>query len=101
MHAFSFTVPFIVLMLMNGVVNLATTIPSSPGYVGTFDLPGIVTLTAFGVPQDTATAYTLVLHAALWFPVTALGAYYMLREQLSLRELRDASASQDMAEAAG
>ena len=43
MHAFSFTVPFIVLMLMNGVVNLATTIPSSPGYVGTFDLPGIVT----------------------------------------------------------
>ena len=27
-----------------------------------------------------ATSYTLVLHAALWFPITALGAYYFLRE---------------------
>jgi glycosyltransferase 2 family protein len=24
-------------MLMNGIVNLATTLPSAPGYVGTFD----------------------------------------------------------------
>ena len=31
MHAFKFTVSFIGLMLMNGVVNLATTIPAAPG----------------------------------------------------------------------
>jgi len=82
MHSFYFAVPFYVLMLMNGVVNLATTIPSSPGYVGTFDAPGIEILDSFGVNRDIATAYTLVLHAALWFPITALGAYYMWRENL-------------------
>ncbi len=83
MHAFPFSVPFYVLMLMNGIVNLATTIPSSPGYIGTFDLPGIEVLATFGVPRVIATAYTLVLHAALWLPITSLGAYYMWREQLN------------------
>ena len=86
MHAFDFSVPFYVLMLMNGVVNLATTIPSSPGYVGTFDAPGIAILAAYGVNREVATAYTLILHAALWFPITALGAYYMWRESVSWAE---------------
>jgi hypothetical protein len=88
MHAFPFEVSFITLMLMNGIVNLFTTIPAAPGYVGTFDLPGIRILQAAGVPQDVATAYTLVLHVSLWLPVTALGAYYMWRSHLSVREIR-------------
>ncbi|HSM56434.1 MAG TPA: lysylphosphatidylglycerol synthase transmembrane domain-containing protein [Candidatus Sulfomarinibacteraceae bacterium] len=82
MHAFAFEVTFFALMLMNGVVNLATTLPSAPGYVGTFDTPGIAILTLYGVTPDLAGAYTLVLHAALWLPITLLGAYYMLREGL-------------------
>ncbi|MCA9972169.1 MAG: flippase-like domain-containing protein [Anaerolineales bacterium] len=82
MHAFDFEVSFFALMLMNGVVNLATTLPSAPGYVGTFDGPGIAVLVLYNVKETIATAYTLVLHAALWFPITALGAYYMLREGL-------------------
>jgi uncharacterized membrane protein YbhN (UPF0104 family) len=64
---------------MNGIVNLATTIPSAPGYVGTFDAPGIAVLVAYGVDKATAAAYTLVLHVALWVPITALGAYYFLQ----------------------
>ena len=80
MQAFNFEVSFFALMLMNGIVNLATTIPSAPGYVGTFDAPGIAVLTAYGVEQGIAAGYTLVLHAALWLPITLLGAYFMLRE---------------------
>jgi hypothetical protein len=80
MHAFNFQVSFFALMLMNGIVNLATTIPSAPGYIGTFDAPGIAVLTAYGVNQATAAGYTLVLHVALWLPITLLGAYYLARE---------------------
>ncbi|MCJ7718110.1 MAG: flippase-like domain-containing protein [Anaerolineales bacterium] len=80
MQAFNFQVSFFALMLMNGIVNLATTIPSAPGYVGTFDAPGIAVLTAYGVDQGIAAGYTLVLHAALWLPITLLGAYFMVRE---------------------
>ncbi len=82
MHAFDFTVSFFALMLMNGVVNLATTLPSAPGYIGTFDGPGIAVLTLYGVEPAAATAYTLTLHAALWLPITVLGFYYMARSEL-------------------
>ncbi len=90
MHGFGFYVPFYVLMLMAAVVNLATTIPSAPGYVGTFDKPGIEVLEGFGVPRGLATGYTLVLHAALWLPITALGVYYMWRESVSWRDFEAA-----------
>lgn len=93
MHAFDFAVPFYVLMLMNGVMNLATIIPSSPGYVGTFDLAGIRVLMSYGIVQTTAAAYTLVLHGALWFPITLLGAFYMWKEQVSWRDLSAAARS--------
>ncbi|MFN8441164.1 MAG: lysylphosphatidylglycerol synthase transmembrane domain-containing protein [Caldilineaceae bacterium] len=87
MHAFSFSVSFLVLMLMNGLVNLATTLPSAPGYVGTFDAPGIGVLTAFGIDRAVATSYTLTLHAALWLPVTLVGAWYFWRGHLRIREV--------------
>jgi glycosyltransferase 2 family protein len=80
MHAFNFNVSFFALMLMNGIVNLATTLPSAPGYIGTFDAPGIAVLAAYGVPQATGAGYTLTLHAALWIPITLLGMYYMAKE---------------------
>jgi uncharacterized protein (TIRG00374 family) len=80
MRAFDFSVSFFALMLMNGIVNLATTIPSAPGYIGTFDAPGIAVLTAYGVEHSVAAGYTLVLHVALWLPITLLGAYYLARE---------------------
>jgi uncharacterized protein (TIRG00374 family) len=83
MHAFDFEVSFFALMLMNGIVNLATTIPSAPGYIGTFDAPGIAVLEAYHVPSALAAGYTLVLHAALLVPITLLGMYYMARESLS------------------
>ena len=82
MQAFPFHVDFTVLMLMTAVVNLFTTLPSTPGYVGTFDLPGISILTAYNVPHDIAVGYTLVLHVSLWLPITALGALYMLLEHI-------------------
>ena len=75
-----FPVSFFALMLMNGVVNLVTIIPSAPAYIGTFDAAGIAVLTAFGVVRSTAAGYTIVLHMALWLPITLLGAYYMARE---------------------
>jgi uncharacterized protein (TIRG00374 family) len=87
MHAFDFSVPFTVLMLMTAVVNLFTTLPSTPGYVGTFHVPGIAVLVAAGVDQAVATGYTVVLHAALWLPITALGGLFMLLEHIKWSDM--------------
>jgi glycosyltransferase 2 family protein len=95
MHAFKFSVSFFALMLMNGIVNLATTIPSAPGYIGTFDAPGIAVLTAYGVEHSIAAGYTLVLHGALWLPITLLGAYYLAQEGIKWNDsLRTETAEQ-------
>ncbi len=100
MHAFPFEVSFLVLMLMTAVVNLFTTIPSTPGYIGTFDAPGIAILTQFGVAHALAAGYTLVLHVALWLPVTLLGAWYMLRQSLSWRDMDRAAALREQSTSA-
>jgi len=86
MQAFPFQVSYFALMLMNGIMNLTTTLPSAPGYVGTFDAPGIALLKAFNVDGAIAAGYTLVLHVALWLPITLLGAYYFAREGLKWGE---------------
>lgn len=94
MHAFSFSISFFALMLMNGISNLATTIPSAPGYIGTFDASGIAVLTAFGITQTTAAGYTLVLHVALWLPITVLGAIFLGREGIKWNDSLRKEASQ-------
>jgi uncharacterized protein (TIRG00374 family) len=97
MHAFNFHVTFFALMLMNGIVNLITIIPAAPGYIGTFDASGIAVLTAYGVDQAVAAGYTIVLHVALWLPITLLGAWYMTREGIhwsdALRREQDTESS--------
>jgi len=101
MHAFAFSVSFIVLMLMNGIVNLFTTLPAAPGYIGTFDAPGIeVLVTVGGVEPTIAAAYTLVLHAALWLPITLLGIYYFFHERLHWSDFEKATVAAEEAEEA-
>ena len=58
--------------------TLATLLPSSPGYVGTFDYFAVLGLTAYGAPREAAIAFALTVHAVLWLPLTALGLGYLL-----------------------
>ena len=67
--------------------NLATLVPSSPGYVGPFDAAAIFVLTLFGAGRDIAASYTLVLHATLIVPVVLLGFVYLWRNHLSLADV--------------
>jgi len=83
MQAFPFEISFIHLIFLNGIVNLATTLPSAPGYLGTFDASGIALLSFFNVNQSVAVGYILLLHVALWLPVTLLGGFYFMREGLN------------------
>jgi alpha-L-fucosidase len=80
--------PFYVYMLATAGVNLATLIPQGPGYIGVFEaVAKAVLVGAFGVDENPALSYVLVLHAALLIPVTLLGFYYMARESMSYDDL--------------
>ena len=58
--------------------TLATMIPSSPGYVGTFDYFAVQGLTAFGASHVVALTFALLVHLLLWLPVTIVGALFLV-----------------------
>ena len=80
MQAFEFRVNFFTLLLVNGLVNLATTIPGAPGYIGTWEAVIVAVLVAYKVSGGEALGYAVVLHIALWLPITLLGSYYLTKE---------------------
>ena len=90
---FNMVLPFAVFLLACAFANLVTIAPSTPGYIGVFDAPVVYVLTLFGVEQNLAASYTLILHAALVIPVTLLGFYYLGRAGLSLGQMTRASHS--------
>lgn len=61
--------------------TLATLLPSSPGYVGTFDYFALLGLGAFGAARTAAAAYTLMVHVLLWTPVTLAGALCLIGDR--------------------
>jgi uncharacterized protein (TIRG00374 family) len=73
------------------VGTLATLIPSTPGYVGTFDFFTSRAMTALGNDTGAATAFALLVHALIWFPPTITGGLYLLihpvKRQENLKEL--------------
>jgi uncharacterized protein (TIRG00374 family) len=75
-------------LLTTGVANLATLVPSSPGYVGPFEA-GVKTALegALGVPSSQALSYAILVHAALWFPITLIGAVEWSRMHVSLKQI--------------
>lgn len=88
MHSFEFQPRYAAAVLGTAVANLASMVPSSPGYVGTFDWGLLKVLSdTFGVDASQAAAYTGLVHAALIVPVVALGIFFVWREGLSLRRI--------------
>jgi glycosyltransferase 2 family protein len=66
-------VPRTAAWLSLSAATLATLLPSSPGYIGTFDYFASLGLTAHGVSYSVAAAYALLAHLLLWLPVTLAG----------------------------
>lgn len=59
--------------------TLATLLPSSPGYVGTFDYFAMLGLMAYGTDRTTAAGFAIAVHAILWLPLTLAGIAYFLK----------------------
>lgn len=76
-----------VFLVACAIANLATLLPSTPGYIGVFHAAVISVLTQFGVEPNLATSYTFVLHAALIIPITLWGFFYVWRAGLSLTQM--------------
>lgn len=79
-----------VTLLTTGVANLSTLIPGAPGYIGQFEYGVKLVLNgAFNVSEHNALAYAILVHAALYFPITLLGLIEWFRRSLTMRDLTE------------
>ena len=82
-----------VVILVTAVSNLATSIPSSPGSLGTFEAPAVAALALVGLGAGTsggegvAGAYAVLVHVTALLPVTVLGLLCLWFGNLSLSRL--------------
>jgi uncharacterized protein (TIRG00374 family) len=65
-------------IFVTAALNLGVAIPSSPGFVGTYQWLGVSALALFGVPKDSALAYAIVLQAVWYVPTTLVGLGLLL-----------------------
>jgi uncharacterized protein (TIRG00374 family) len=83
-------------MLTTGIANLATLVPSSPGYVGPYEAAVILVLNgALGLSRELALSYGVLVHVMLWLPVTIWGVIEWSRLHLSLRQVEAAEFSSE------
>jgi uncharacterized protein (TIRG00374 family) len=76
-------------VFVTAVVNLGVAIPSSPGFLGTYQWLAVSSLGAVGVERDEALAFSILLHASWYIPTTLLGGLLLLfRLDWGLRQPR-------------
>ena len=65
-------------VFVTGALNLGVAIPSSPGFVGTYQWLGVSALALFGIGQEAALAYAIALQAVWYLPTTVVGLVLLL-----------------------
>ena len=90
LRAVHLELPFVAGWVVLAFVGVGISVPSAPGYLGVFHFAAKLALEVFGVASSTALAYALIYHASAVVPITLLGWLYLLREHVSLGEVRRA-----------
>jgi uncharacterized protein (TIRG00374 family) len=84
------------LVFLTAVVNLGIAIPSSPGFIGTYQWLAVSTLSLYGVDRDAGLAFGILLHAVWFVPTTVVGGAMLVWR--GLHDLRRRARAQVEAE---
>jgi len=68
------------LVFVTAVINLGVVIPSSPGFIGTYQWLAVSALGVVGVDGDVAIAFSLLMQAIWFIPTTIVGGAIAIRE---------------------
>jgi uncharacterized protein (TIRG00374 family) len=66
-------------VFVTAALNLGVAIPSSPGFVGTYQWLGVAALGVFGFSSEAGLAFAIVMQAVWYVPTTLVGAALLLR----------------------
>ncbi|MBN2208962.1 MAG: flippase-like domain-containing protein [Candidatus Coatesbacteria bacterium] len=95
--AFDLTLPIYMGFFVTAILSLAVMLPSSPGFLGIFQVAVAAAMVLLGVPEQVATSYALVLWALSIIPVTILGFTLCWVGKTSFMQIIRASKEERMA----
>ncbi|MCX7747422.1 MAG: flippase-like domain-containing protein [Clostridia bacterium] len=68
-------------------VNFAMMVPSSPGYIGPFEVACIQSLNLFKISATIGAAFSIIYRVAIFVPLTVIGYAYLIKEGISISQL--------------
>jgi uncharacterized protein (TIRG00374 family) len=74
-------------LVLTTLVAIAVSVPSAPGFIGSFQLGCVLGLRIFGIPESPALAYSIIVHLTQFVGVIGAGLYSLWMENISLREV--------------
>jgi uncharacterized protein (TIRG00374 family) len=83
--------PFTAALLLQGIVAIGVSIPSSPGFFGLFEYASRAGLGLYGVGAASAVSFAVGIHLGWFLPITVIGLWTLARAHLSLGDLRGGS----------
>ncbi len=86
--AFDIPVSYTGALLLQGLLVLGISIPSTPGFFGPFEAVIVAALALYGIPGSLAFSYAIAFHVTTFVPITVLGLWSTARSPEGFRMLR-------------
>jgi uncharacterized protein (TIRG00374 family) len=86
--AFDIPVSYLGALLLQGLLVLGISIPSTPGFFGPFEAVIVAVLALYDIPNEVAFSYAIAYHITSFLPITILGWWSLTRIPGGLRSLR-------------
>lgn len=80
--------PYSAALVLQGIIALGVSVPSSPGFFGVFEAFAVVGLALYGIDATHATSWAIAFHIVTFIPITLIGLFYFVRLGLHFRDLR-------------
>jgi uncharacterized protein (TIRG00374 family) len=90
-QALHLSVPFSAGLLIQGLIAIGVSVPSTPGFFGPFEFFGKAGLAVYGIGSASAIGWVLGFHVLAFIPITIMGAWYLTRMKLHLRDFTGAA----------
>jgi uncharacterized protein (TIRG00374 family) len=88
--ALKITIPILASLLLLAVLQVGTTVPSSPGRIGVFQYLVILTLSIFTLDKNLALGYSVALYLVIYVPIALLGVWGLWYEKITWGKLTEA-----------
>jgi glycosyltransferase 2 family protein len=82
-----FHLPIQSALVVTAIIAIAVSVPSAPGYIGSFQLGCVVGLAMYSVSESDALAFSIVHHLAQFVATVGAGLYSLWAQNLTLREV--------------